>query len=73
MGSWWVGSGIPGVAAGSCASYVASGLGVEADDPPVAGAFGVEAGGEVGSDRAGSGPDFRRRSDGPASYPCLPC
>ena len=29
MGSWWVGSGIPGVAAGSCAPCVASGLGVE--------------------------------------------
>ena len=56
MGSWWVGSRIPREAAGSCAPCVASGLRIEADGPPVAGAFGVEAGGEVGSGHAGSGP-----------------
>ena len=73
MGSWWVGSGILGMAVGSCAPCVASGLGVEVDGPPVAGAFGVEAGEEDGSGRAGSGPGSGRRSDGPASCPRSPC
>ena len=56
MGSWRVGSGMTDVAAGSSWDCVASGRGVEAEGPPVGGAPGVDAGGEVGSGRAGSGP-----------------
>ena len=73
MGSWWMGSGIPGVAAGSCASYVASGLGIEADGLPVAGASVVEVGKDVGSDHANSGPGSGRCSDGHASCPSSLC
>ena len=59
-----------GVATGSGWGCVASSRGVEAEGPPVGGALGVDAGGEVGSGRAGSSPGFGRRSDGPASCPC---
>ena len=73
MGSWWVGSGITGVAAGSSWSWIASGQGIEAEGPPIDGAPRVEAGGEVSSGHAGSGSSSRRCSDGPASYPRLSC
>ena len=73
MGSWRVGSGMTGVAAGSSWSCVASDRGVEAEGPPVSGAPRVDAGGKVGSGRAGSGPGSGRCSDGPASCPRSPC
>ena len=73
MGSWWVGSGITGIAASSGWGWIASDRGVEAKGPPVGGAPGVEAGGEVGSGRAGSGPGSGQRLDGPASCPRSPC
>ena len=73
MGSWRVGSGMTGVAVVSSWGCVASGRGVEAKGPPVSGAPRVDAGGEVGSGCAASGPGFGRRSNGPASYPHSPC
>ena len=72
MGSCRVGSGMTSVDAGSGWDSVASGRGVEAEGPPVGGAPGVGAGDEDGSDRASSGTDSGRCSDGPASYPRLP-
>ena len=73
MGSWQVGSGMTGVAAGFGWGCVASGQGVEAEGPPVGGASGVDASREVGSGCAASGLGSRRRSDGPASCPRSPC
>ena len=59
-------------AAGSDWVCVASGRGVEAEDFSVGGALGAEAGEEVDSGCAGSGPRSRRRSDGPTSCPRSP-
>ena len=67
MGSWWVGSGITGVAAGSGWDWVASGRGVKAKGPLVGGAPRVETRGEMGSGLATSGPGSGGRSDGPTS------
>ena len=72
MGSCRVGSGMTGVNVGSGWDDVASGGGVEAEGPPIGGAPRVDAGGEDGSGRAGSGTGSGRYSDGPASYPRLP-
>ena len=73
MGSCCIGSGMTDVDAGSGWDDVASGRGVEVEGPPIGGTPGVDAGGEDSSGRASSETGSGRCSDGPASYPRLPC